>query len=80
MVDMSSTRRGSPGANNISQAFEIGRDGQVMAVSSVILTIPLGLAVDFGLWWLGLPSALAVLLVLSVFARRHIFTAQQGGA
>ena len=46
MVDMSSARKGSPGAHSTSQAFEIGRDGQVMAVSSVILVIPLGLAVD----------------------------------
>ena len=80
MVDMSGASKGLPLPPNTRQAFEIGREGQVIAVSNVILAIPLGLAIDFGLWWLGLPSGLAVLLVLSVFARRHIFTARQGGA
>lgn len=43
-----------------------------LAFGSVTTAILLGIALDYGHWWLGVPSGLATLLMAGVFARRHI--------
>ena len=44
-----------------------------LVCTSVIPAILLGIAIDYGHWWLGVPSGLATVLMAGVFARRHIF-------
>lgn len=73
MVDMSGggsgIQRSSPDLRGMSD-FDLG-----MAITSVFTALLLGLALDYRIWWLGVPSGLATLLLASVFARRHIFKA-----
>ena len=52
---------------------DIGDFDMGLAIISIILAVPLGLAIDYGHWWLGVPAGVAVLLLAGVFARRHVF-------
>ncbi|MGI9505722.1 MAG: hypothetical protein ACR2RE_22010 [Geminicoccaceae bacterium] len=44
-----------------------------LACTSLVPALLLGLAIDYGHWWLGVPSGLATLLMAGVFVRRHVF-------
>lgn len=67
MVDMSNVRAASPrSAKNNANATDIGLVGLI-----IICGIPLGLALDVGLWSLAVPSGLAIaLMVGALFVRK----------
>lgn len=48
-----------------------------LAGGSIIMSIFLGIALDYGHWWLGIFSSLATLLMAGVFARRHILKGRE---
>ena len=76
MVDMSGDRQSAMRSRSASKRAEIDQYSLGLAVCSVLLAVPFGLALDYGHWWLGVPASLATLLMVGVFARRHIFGAQ----
>ena len=73
MVDMSGDRQSAMRSRSASKGAEIDQYDLRLAVCSVLLAVPFGLALDYGHWWLGIPSGLAMLLMAGVFAGRHIF-------
>ena len=68
MVDMSCNLQQRIGTNQ-SGLSDVDKR---LAGLSIFTALLLGLAIDYELWWLGIPSSLAMLLMAGVFTRRHI--------